>query len=247
MNEPDDRDDLPAPLLGCLYCHAEGGITRAEVRKILGIGGEFPVLICSECGSVAAFDDGKVTGVWRIRYRKYNRERKYYYSALYLGKAGWLEADTALEISTKSYIQRQRVQQAQQGDVSWLRPTRLSPPPPLMNPNESVYMAFRYVTYYQSAQGGRVGSHRITGNSLDAGSFFVTDSKIHLLGQRRDWSYSLADIHSIDYTDKAWFIYLSSVGNPEYFQGDNHPDELDAQLVATVLQVLRRKRYPDRP
>jgi hypothetical protein len=244
-----DRDDLPPPLRGCLYCHAEGSISRAEGRKLLGLGSDFPLLVCTECGSVASFDEGKDTGRWRIRYRKYNRERKFYFSVLYLGKAGWLGADEALDISTRSFVQRHRVRQAQQGDVAWLHPTPLSPPPPLMNPHEEVYMSFQYVIYCQASQVGRL-AHRAVANSLDAGSFFVTGSKIHLLGHRRDWSYHLTDIQGIDYNDKSWFIYLNNinnVGGVEYFQGDNHPDELDAQLVAAVLQALRGKHQPSRP
>jgi hypothetical protein len=240
MNESPDRDDLPPPLLGCLFCHVEGGMSLNEPRKILGIGGNFPILTCSHCGSTALFDFGDIEADtrWRIRYRRFNQERHYYYAGLYLGKGGWLDADDAIDISTRAYIQRQRVRQSRQGDLYWLKPAPLSPPPPLMNPHENVYMAFQHVTYYQG-QPNRF-SAQANANSLDSGSFFVTDAKIHLLGHRRDWSYSLSEIESVEYNQRAWVIHLrTSSGVPEYFSGENHPSELDAQLVAAVLQSLR--------
>ncbi|MBI5930850.1 MAG: hypothetical protein HY862_16185 [Chloroflexi bacterium] len=241
MNAAPDRDDLPAPLLGCLFCHTEGAMTLTEPRRFLGIGGRFPLLICNHCGSTASFDYDEVNGAadhWGIRYRHYNHGREYYYAGLYLGKAGWLSADDALEISTRAYVQRHRVRQTQQGNLQWLKPLLLSPPPPLLSPDEKILMTFQHVIFYQGnpntfAQGGL--------KALDTGSFFVTDHNIHLLGHKRDWSYALRDIQAVNYNERAWFLYVPSSGTlPEFFFGENRLEELDAQLVTAVLEILRQ-------
>ncbi len=118
---------IPAPLQGCLYCHTEGSITLTEGRKILGFGSGLPTLTCSSCGSVALFEQGSDPDTWRIRYKNVNKSSRFYYVMLYLGHAGWLSADRALEISRNGYVQRQRIQQVQHGDLDWLRPAPLNP------------------------------------------------------------------------------------------------------------------------
>ncbi len=243
MNNVSERDDLPAPLLGCLFCHTEGAMTLMEPHGFLRMGGRHPLLVCNHCGSIASFDYDSENGAadhWGIRYRRYNHSRDYYYAGLYLGKAGWLSANDALEISTRAYIQRHRVRQSQQGNLQWLRPLSLTPPPPLLNPDEKIFISFRHVVFYQG-QVGAFAQGRL--NTLDTGSFFVTDEKIHLLGHKQDWSYSLYDIQAVDYNERAWFLYVpSSGGLPEFFFGENYPEELDAQLVAAVVEVLRQSR-----
>jgi hypothetical protein len=141
-----------APLNGCLYCHTEGTITQAESRKILGFGSGLPTLTCSSCGSVALFEAGQDADSWRIRYKKVNRAPRFYYVMIHLGNAGWLNADEALEISRNGYVQRLRIQQVQRGDLSWLRPAPLDPPPPLMSADELVFLTFNPVMFQQSAQ-----------------------------------------------------------------------------------------------
>ena len=101
-------------------------------------------------------------------------------------------------------------------------------------------MSFRHVIFYQG-QAGAFAQGRLT--TLDTGSFFVTDEKIHLLGHKQDWSYSLYDILAVDFNERAWFLYVPSSGSlPEFFFVENHPEELDAQLAAAVVDVLRQSR-----
>ena len=230
--------DVPPPMLGCLFCHAEGTIIHAEGRKLFGLGEGLPTLTCSSCGSVAVLEMHNNGNEWRIRYRKYNREREFYFAALRLGKAGWLSADEALDLSTKAYIQRQRVQQAQRGDLAWLKPIHLSPPPPIVSANETIFLTFRYVTLRQG-QGGRFSQN--DDNIQDSGAFYITNSHVHLLGQKRNWSYKLVDIRKVDYDDEGWLVYLKNSDTHEYFRGENHDEMPDAQLVANVVQALRGK------
>lgn len=240
MTHTSSHQELAAPLLGCLYCHAEGTITQVEARKVFGLGHEFPSITCSNCRSTAFFDQNLQNGTWRIRFRKYNRDELYYYAALRLGKGGWIKDDDALKLSTAIYIQRQRVGQAQSGDLSWLRPERLSPPPSLMSPNELVYLSNRKVDFRQLGQSSNQGSQKTEKGILDTGQFYVTDVKIHLLGRSRDWSYDLSQIRKADFTDKAWKIFINTKDAVQYFQGDFDTNEIDPQLTAAVVNTLRR-------
>jgi hypothetical protein len=181
---------------------------------------------------------GKDSDAWRIRYRKYNHEREYYFAALRLGKAGWLNAEEALQFSIMAYVQRQRVLQSQRGDLAWLRPVELNPAPPIVPSNETIFLTFRHVTLRQG-QGGRFS--RADDNIQDSGAFYITHTSLHLLGQKRNWSYQLADIRKVDYDDEAWVVYLKHSETNEYFRGENHPDITDAQLVANIIQALRGK------
>lgn len=232
--------DLPAPLLGCLYCHSEGTTSLAEGRKILGFGSGLPTITCRHCGSVALFQAGPDSdpGAWRIRYKKVNRAPRYYYAMTTLGSAGWLDADEALTISRNGYVQRQRVLQAQRGDLAWLSPASLDPPPPLMSPDELVFLSIDPVTLQQSGRGGGLSQDEQT--VLDSGRFYLTDRKIHLLGHRRDWSHRLSDIQNVEHTDEYWRIYLS--GSNQHYQGANHPDQIDAQLFTAILKALLAPR-----
>src|SRR5579859_611730 len=231
-------DDVPAPLQGCLYCHAEGTVTLSAGRKLFGFGSGLPTLTCSNCGSVALFEQGPDAQHWRIRYKSVNRASRYYYVMLYLGKAGWLTDAKALEISRNGFVQRQRIQQVQRGDFSWLGPSPLDPPPPLMSPDEVVYLTVNPVTYQQAMRAGSVLA-RGEENVLDSGRLYLTDKKVHLLGHRRDWSHKLTEIQRIEHTDEYWRIYVGD--SEQHYQGTNFPDQIDAQLFTTIVKVLARK------
>ena len=215
-------------------------MTEVEPRKVFGLGHEFPSIICSNCGSTAFFDQNQENGIWRLRYRKFNRDDLYYFAALRLGKAGWLKEDDALKLSTTVYIQRQRVRQAQSGDLSWLRPERLSPPPSLMSPNELVYLSSPKVDFRQMGQSANEASQKTEKGVLDTGKFYVTDVKLHLLGRSRDWSYHLSQIHKTDFTDKSWKIYIDTKDATQYFQAYFDANETDPQLTTAVIKALQR-------
>ena len=232
-----DTVQIPAPLQGCLYCHTEGSITLTEGRKILGIGSGLPTLTCSSCGSIALFEPGDDNDAWRIRYKSVNKSPRFYYVMLYLGRAGWLSAEEAVELSRKGFVQRQRVQQAQRGDFSWLHPTPLDPPPPLMSHDENVYLTMNPVTFQQAMRAGSVLAQGEE-NVLDSGRFYVTDRKLHLLGHRRDWSHKLSDVQRVEHNDQYWRVYVGE--SEQHYQGVNLPDQIDAQLFTTVVKMLCR-------
>ncbi len=232
-----DTVQIPAPLQGCLYCHTEGSITLTEGRKILGFGSGLPTLTCSSCGSVALFEEGPDPDTWRIRYKNVNKSSRFYYVMLYLGHAGWLSADRALEISRNGFVQRQRLQQVQHGDLEWLRPAPLSPPPPLMSPDERVFVSVNPVTFQQAMRAGSVLAQGEE-NVLDSGRFYITDRKLHLLGHRRDWSHKLTDIQRVEHNDQYWRVYVGE--SEQHYQGLNFPDQMDAQLLTTIVKALSR-------
>ena len=125
------------PLRGCLYCHSEGSTVLHPGRRFLGRGSKYLVLRCRTCGAVAWFDVNPATPEeWRVCYRRVSRSSVYYYAAIHLGRAGWLSAHEALAISTRSYVQRRRVEQVEDGDLSWLQPVEQYPPLPLMGADE---------------------------------------------------------------------------------------------------------------
>ncbi len=232
-----DAAPIP-PLKGCLYCHQDGTTVLTEGRKFLGFGSDYPLLKCTHCESVALLDiAGDDPDHWRIRYRRVNPDPEYYYVAIHLGEAGWLSAEDALAISTNGYVQRQRREQIAQGDLSWLHPTPLDPPPPLMSPTEEVYLTLKGVTFQEAPPPGLL-VRPDQGAVLDSGKFYVTDQKLHLLGQRRDWSHRLNSIQRIDYDDQAWTLVLNTPNEPRQYRGLNTWDQLDAQLVAAVVEVL---------
>lgn len=229
-----------APLEGCLCCHHQGVITLSEGRKILGFGSDFPIIRCEHCGSTASLDfDPGQPDQWRIRYRRVNPSPEYYYVALYLGEAGWLSAEDALAISTNGFVQRERMRQTKAGILTWLHPRPIDPPPPLMSPRERVYLTLKGVTLQEAPPSGLL-VRPDQGAILDSGKFYVTDQKLHLLGQRRDWSHHLSDIERVDYDDHAWVILLDSAEEPRQYRGLNSSDQLDAQLVATIVKALRK-------
>ena len=207
----------------------------AEGRKILGLGSGLPTLTCKQCGSVAIFDPGTTGNDWRVRYKRVNRADRYYYCMVFLGEGGWLEAEQALVISRRGYIQRVRMAQVEQGDLSWLKPSRLESPPPLMSPEEQVYVTLSPVMLQQMTRGGTLLAQD-DGTVLDSGTFYLTDRKIHMLGQRRDWSHKFADIRNIEYTDHYWRVHVGAAH--QFYQGMNHPEHMDAQLFCMILKHL---------
>lgn len=233
----DDVALIP-PLQGCLYCHQQGTTLLTESRKLFGFGSDYPQLKCTHCESVALLDVvADAPQDWRIRYRRVNHAPEYYYVAIHLGEAGWLSGDDALAISTNGFVQRQRREQAGRGDLTWLDPAPLRPPPPLMSPAETVYLTLKGVTFQELPPPGLL-ARPDQGAVLDSGKFYITDQKLHLLGQRRDWSHQLIEIQHIDYDDQAWTFILNTPGEPRQYRGLNAWDQLDAQLVAAVTDAL---------
>ncbi len=229
------------PLQGCLCCHQEDGMVLSESRKILGMGSDYPVLKCSFCGSVALLDvNSGAEDNWRIRYRRVNPAPEFYYVALHFGAAGWLRARDALTISTNGFVQRERLQQVARGDLRWLKPAPLNPPPPLMDSREMVYLSLRGVTFQETPPSG-LFARPDGGAVLDSGKFYVTGQKLHLLGQRRDWTHPLGAVAAVDYDDRAWVIVIDDAGESQQYRGLNSSDQYDAQLVAAVVGALRQR------
>lgn len=234
----DESKHLP-PLQGCLYCHSEGTTVLTEGRRILGFGSPFPILKCGHCGSTAFLDyDAGSPDAWRIRYRRVNRTPRYYYAAIYLGRAGWLSARDALNVSTNAYAQRMRVAQTKAGDLTWLQPDASGSVPFLMAEDEKVYLTLKGVTLQSTPPGILVRAAQ--GAVLDSGKFYLTDQNLRLLGQRRDWLHSLEDIEKVEYDDKSWIVYLDTPEGFQHYRGVNSTDQLDAQLIAAVIETLSR-------
>ncbi len=203
----------------------------------MGFGSDFPQLKCDHCHSVALFDYAE--GDWRVNYRRVNRAPRYYYVSIYLGRAGWLSAQDALRISIIGFAQRMRAAQTKSGDLAWLQPVVLTPPLPQMDPNERVYLTLKAVTLHETPPPA-IWARPERGALLDSGKFYVTDRKMVLIGQRRDWVSSFESISRTDYDDKCWTIYLNESEQAQHFRGANASDQLDAQLVAAVVEVLSR-------
>jgi len=231
-----DATLLPAPLRGCLYCHAEGTVTLGESRKVLGIGSSTPLLTCSQCSAVAQFEEGATADEWRIRYRSANHAARYYYVWLHLGQAGWLDADAALTASLYGFVQRYRLQQVLHGELNWLRPAPLTDPPSLMSPSELVYLTLNPASLRQASKRNGVLAMNSEDPVQDVGRCYVTDQKLHLLGQRRDWAHKLSEVQRVDQTERYWRVYVGDSG--QYYQGENLPGQMDAQLFAAVIRVL---------
>jgi hypothetical protein len=226
------------PLQGCLYCHAEGTTAVVESRRWLGLGSHFPILKCSHCGSTALFDyDPDRPEDWRVCYRRVNTAPRYYYVALYLGRAGWLSAPKALHISTNGYVQRMRVSQAKAGELDWLPASPIHPPPPLMRSSEKVYLTLKAVSLHMTPPPG-FWVRAEQGAMLDSGKFYVTDQQLHLLGQRRDWSLPFAYVSKVEYNEKSWVVYVNMDDQSQHFRGTNTAEQFDAQLVSAVIETL---------
>jgi hypothetical protein len=233
-----DELTAPPPLQGCLYCHAEQSTFVVEGRRLFGMGNNYPVIRCDHCGSTALFDDGgDEPEKWRINYRRVNKGDAYFYVSIRLGKAGWLSARDALRISQDGYVQRKRVQQAHEGDLSWLQPAPINPPLPFMEEDESMFLALRAVSYQEASLPGllfRLGPQTV----LDSGKFYVTDRRLHLMGQRKAWSHSLAEVRRVAFNRRGWLVDIASAGQAHQYQGANLSDQFDSQLVAAVIRSL---------
>lgn len=227
--------DQPEPLVGCLICHQEGTLTLSEGRRVFGMGEQAPMITCSHCESTAFLsweeDDPQA---WRIKYRHIDAE--YPYAVLRFAKQGWVRDEDALAISTDIYAQRHRVQQTQAGDLSWLSTQQLDPPPPLMHPNETVYLTLKPVTY-REVNPSKIPFFQTEDDVLDTGTCYITESKIHLLGQRRDRSHKLEEIEYTDFAGNRWMAYVNNA--QLYYGGITDENSLDAQLIAVIIQTLK--------
>jgi hypothetical protein len=228
-------EQLLPPLVGCLVCHSEGTTSLLEGRRILGFGSEFPLLECTRCQSTALLDWAEDRPeYWRIKYRKIPSQ--YSFAVQGFGHE-WLESEQALEISTQVYIHRKRLDQTHSGDLSWLKPTRLMPPPPLMSPIEWVYLEIPSISYCETRQTGLLSRNK-DANILDTGKFYVTDSKIHLLGQRRDRSHRLTDIQRLEFAGQSWYVHIDGE-SPHHYHGYSQDGILDAELIIAVITTLK--------
>ncbi len=83
--------------------------------------------------------------------------------------------------------------QTKAGDLAWLQPASLNPPLPSWAPMNESILTLKAVTLHETPPPGLLvrADH---GAVLDSGKFYVTDQKLYLLGQRRDWSHALEDI-----------------------------------------------------
>ena len=226
------------PLLGCLYCHTEGTTTLAEGRKVLGMGSDYPVLRCSHCDAVAWLDmDDPLS--WRIRYRRAVHAPEYYYVAQHLGCGDWLSAEQALAISTDGFVQRRRVQQAQNGELGWLQPVYLDPPLPMMEVDEAVYLSLKGVTLQEATPAGLL-VRPDQGRVLDSGKFYATEHRLYLLGQRQPWSHMLHNIQAVNFDAHGWHIVIDAPEQALQLRAANMPEQFDAQLVAAIVETLWR-------
>jgi hypothetical protein len=103
----------------------------------------------------------------------------------------------------------------------------------MMSPAEKVYLTLRAVTFQETPPPGFLvrPDH---GTVLDSGKLYVTDQKLHLLGQRHDWSHDLTEVQKVEYDSKTWMIYLES----QHYRGVNVAEQFDAQLISAVLDTL---------
>ncbi len=244
-------ETLP-PLQGCLICHSEGVLSLEHIDKPSGrlaslpLGGaRHPVLTCGHCGAVAWIDvQDEAQQAWRIRYRYIPEDSAYAFARRQFDTSAWFDAEEALDRSTMIFVQRQRLYQAQNGDFGWLRPMRLTPPPPLMSADEMVYLSLKPVGYYELSPKGRIPFLANQDVQLDTGMMYVTDTKIHLLGQVRDRSHRLKEISRVRFVADQWYLDITIADQPHYFQGYGEATELSAELIAAIIQVLidRAKR-----
>lgn len=229
------------PVQGCLLCHTEGAVSvepgRAGLPRVEG----FPIIKCSYCGAVAELDaEPDNPNGWRIRYRKVNPAERYFYVTRHFGGGDWLDRSDALRASTNGYVQRQRVRQTNEGDLSWLAPLALDPLPPFIVRGETVFLELRAVTLQRLAPRTwifRAGQDEL----IDSGKLYVTDRKLHLLGQRRDWSVSWADVLDTGYDADTWRAHISGEDQTRELLAQGAANEIDPQLIAAILDLLRAR------
>lgn len=228
------------PVQGCLFCHSEGAVSVETGRSRLMRGSNLPVIRCSHCGAVAELDALPEREVWRIRYRKVNHADRYYYVAQQFGSGEWHDQSAALQISTNGFVQRQRVRQTAEGDLSWLAPLEVDPLPPFIDQGETVWLELRGVTLARMAPQTRVfrsGQSEI----IDSGKLYVTGLKLHLQGQRRDWSIAWPDVPGSRYDSDMWQIWVESNDQPCELSAQRASNEIDPQLIIAIVERLRQR------
>jgi len=229
------------PVQGCLFCHTERAVSVEPRRAPRSRAERFLVIRCSYCGAIADLDaDPNRPADWRIRYRKVNDAARYYYVARYLAGGRWLDREEALRISLNGYVQRQRVRQTSGGDLSWLSPIVLAPPPPFIMPGETIFLELRAVTLTRLAPRTwilRAGQDEL----LDSGKLYVTDRKVHLLGQRRDWSVGWADALDTGYGTDTWQLYVAGDERLRALSAQRAANEIDPQLIVAIVDLLRSR------
>jgi hypothetical protein len=147
-----------------------------------------------------------------------------------------------MDLSLQCYYQRQRLHQCEAGDLSWLAATRLSPPPPLMSPDEIVFLTLKPATYRERVPTRlRPQRHLI----LDSGTFYVTNTKVHLLGQRRDRSHRLSEVAEVSFHANTWQIHLTD--QPHFYQGEGQVGVMDAELISAILKAMLKQRGIPKP
>ena len=222
--------ELPPPLVGCLYCHTEGTITEHLPGRFSRSG--LPRLVCSHCGAVASFEAAD-NDQWRIQYQQVNEAPPYFYAALVLKNTGWIDADTAIDLSRDAYIQRRRVEQVQAGQLNWLQPTLPDEGRPAnLSPDEHL------LVYIEAAQLKRKieTEEEHTTHDVDNGALFFSNRKIHLIGQQREWAYEYAAIINTHYQPDLWRMTFSDA---HFIEHTVQSKELDAQLLIAVVEALR--------
>ena len=233
----DSETARPSPLNGCLVCHTEDRVELTQARRVFGLGREMLLLTCEKCGSVAQFDwDEESADEWRIRYWKVTSDPPYSFAAWRLKRAGWLDQDDALEVSTQIFVHRQRLHQTLRGELEWLKPRQLDPPPPLMSADETVYLALKGVNYSKDSS-SKLWMLNRDDDVLDTGTFYVTDGKLHLLGQRRDRSERLSAIRRMEHDQYGWYIYTEDT---HHYYGVHQEELLDGELIMAIIDALRR-------
>lgn len=227
------------PVQGCLFCHTEGAVSVEPQRAPRVRADRSLVIKCSYCGAVAQLDAAPDRPAdWRIRYTKVNGAARYYYVARHLGGGTWLDREDALRISTRGYVQRQRVRQASEGDLSWLSPVVLDPLPPFIVPGETIFLELRAVTLTRLAPRTwifRAGQDEL----LDSGKLYVTNRKLHLLGQRRDWSVSWDDALDAGYGTDVWHLSVAGDERLRTLSAQRASNEIDPQLITAIFDLLR--------
>ena len=95
------------------------------------------------------------------------------------------------------------------------------------------------VTYRKLPDSGFLASAH-EGSIIDSGKLYVTRRELYVGGQRQDWSFPLSAIDEVNYDFDGWYITLRDTIETEQIFGANSHGEPDAQLVATVVETLRK-------
>jgi hypothetical protein len=222
--------ELPPPLIACLYCHTEGTIT--EHLPQFWQRSKFPRLMCEFCGSIAEFDNMPDARSWRIRYVKCSNDAPYYYAHLVFEAADWLSEDEAIDLSTDAYVQRRRNEQVRVGQLAWLQPTLPDNRPASLTPDEHTLAYFEKVALHRQV----TTDEGETIHDVDQGALFLTDRKLHIHGQQRDWSYEYGAVVKVHYDTTTWHVSFS---DNHFIKHTVQPGEINAQITCSLIEVLR--------